>query len=246
MATMHGGVDHPGEPVGSPQHVACPQVTVNQCGRLRWSGQLRECTKHALDVSGVVGSHRASCYCRPEERTNPALGPEIDPGRPRSARKGQGCDPAVTVGIAECRHPGPVGSRERSAQPLGGGCRRPARLDPLQDEAGVVGADHGGNGYAARDGSQLTQAGGLPAEEIRRRTRPGLDEYRSTVVEPATMRNADVPTGNRLQSPHAAAGQPTNRVRDHGDIEFNAVGTRHPAPGARSGRDHRQRGRSGR
>jgi hypothetical protein len=155
VAAVGSRVDETGRPVRSPEHVARPQVTVDEGGRLGRTRQSAEVGDDAFDVAGVVRGDGAGVGGGPQVRTDPALRPHFGPGRPRPGGQRERGDPAVAVDGAEDARAGTVGHRERPAETLGRLARRRSGMDPFEDEALAIVRDDGGHGHATGHGSQL-------------------------------------------------------------------------------------------
>ena len=177
---MGGRVDHPDALLGAPQDVAVPEVAVEP-GRRLLGHQLGQPGDDALDALGVVGGDAPVVAGELEVGQHPALGEELRPRRGGLVEHRQPRDEAVGVAAVR-RRAGLVGGRQRAAETGRRVGRRPAGLDPAQDQAAVVGGQHVGHAHAAGL-AQPRQPGGLAGEELRRRVVEGLHQRRGAVGE---------------------------------------------------------------
>lgn len=79
ISAMHCRVDQPGYVADCPQHVARPQITVNQCRILGWAAKSCDAVDDTLDVSRVLIADGALRSRPAQRRPEPALGPHLLP-----------------------------------------------------------------------------------------------------------------------------------------------------------------------
>jgi MFS family permease len=153
VAAVGGGVDDPDALLGAPQDVAVPQVAV-QPGRLLFRHQLGQPGDDSLDALGVVLADPAAVAGELEVRQHPTLPVELRPRGRRLVEHRQPRDEAVGVPAVR-RRAGLVGRREGTAESGRRVGRGAAGLDPAQDQAAVVGGEHGRDRDPARRGQPL-------------------------------------------------------------------------------------------
>jgi hypothetical protein len=174
-----------------PQHVPGPEIAVQASGHVvrRRARQARQPSAHGVDGPGVAVVEGSPGPPLVEQRTQPCLGVELQPGAPDAARHrqrvAQRAEPAVRSARpapgragsgAEGGSAGVVQRGQGSAEGPRGRGRGRHGAEAFEVEVARPGVGHLDDPWPARHPQPL-QAGGLTGEEAVRRVRTRLAEH---------------------------------------------------------------------